>query len=308
MIKRAIVITAWLVAGHAVLGAMYWGVLLIPESNVLMLGASLFTFLAMIAWGGAVQAVALRWWGPAAPGASAAGAGMRRAGWFIPALAVFAACWLVTGYVIDWLPAHAGEVDAWIIAKTGWTGTAPLHAAAGWAVWFLRYGVGVSLAAACMAAGTITGASAVFGFHWLRRGLSWQTLLITTAALLAGFVYPWHRFVDWRPASLPATWAQPAFAAAKLGVLFVIMNAAWAVVLWWAARGPSDRAGQLPARSEAADELRQPRQDHLDRHGNEHHAHQPFAGDEPPIAQQVPQPAGDGDDDAGRGPGEHQRQ
>jgi hypothetical protein len=45
--------------------------------------------------------------------------------------------------------------------------------------------------------------------------------------------------VDWRPKSLPDTWAQPAFSGVKLTVLFVVMNVAIAVVLWWAFRKAS---------------------------------------------------------------------
>lgn len=236
MIKRAFVVTAWLVIGHSVLGLMYWGLLQIPESNVLMLGASLLTAVAMVVWGGIVLATALRAWDTDVSVRSALSTGVRGAVWVVPALVTSVGCWALGGVAAGALAARAGEFDAWIIVQTGWTGTGPVHVAFEWAVWFVRYAVAAALGAACMAAGVIGGAAAVARFRWVGRALSWRTLPVTVGALLVGMFYPWHHLAGWRPASLPDTWVQPVFAALKLGVLFVLVNAAWAVVLWWAAR------------------------------------------------------------------------
>ena len=236
MNTRGWLIAAWLVVGHAVLGGLYWGLLQIPESNALMLTASLVTALAMIAWTGTVEAVGIAGWSHEGSVGSLAVAGLRKAVWIVPALAVFAVVWLLTGAASLWLGAHRGEMDAWIIAKLGWTETGWLHTTVGWTVWIVRYGLGVALAVACLAAGVLRGISAVLRLGWVGPGLTRWSPVVTAGALLVGFYLPWRYVVYWRPASLPPTAAQPAFASAKLAVVYVVMNVAWLVVLWWAAR------------------------------------------------------------------------
>jgi hypothetical protein len=241
---RGVVITAWLVVGHALLGALYWLLLQIPESNVLMLAASLLATLAILAWLGIVASTAASGWLPGATAASALRSGLRQAWWVFPALVAYLVVWLATDYAGAWHLAHRGEIDAWFIAHFGWTNTAPFHVTATWLLWFVRYGIGLSLAASILAGG-VAGRPFVGS---LRRALTWSTLLITTAAVWLGLWLPW-RVVDWRPASLPSTWVQPTFAATKLAVLFIVMNIALAVVLWWAMRGcrPDLQVGRATA-------------------------------------------------------------
>jgi hypothetical protein len=129
-----------------------------------------------------------------------------------------------------------GQIDAWIIAKLGWTKTAGLHTSMAWMIAFVRYGIGTSLAVALLASLSSQGLRGATS-SWLRRGLAWKPLLIIAAVLFAGVWLPWQA-AYWRPASLPPTWVQPAFAAAKLGVLFLVGNLAWAVVLRTASRQP----------------------------------------------------------------------
>jgi hypothetical protein len=50
MIARLSAITAWLTVGHALLAALFWLLLTVPESNVVMLGASAALAVAMLAW------------------------------------------------------------------------------------------------------------------------------------------------------------------------------------------------------------------------------------------------------------------
>ena len=59
--------------------------------------------------------------------------------------------WL-TGAAASWHGRYAGQVDAAIIARTGWTRTAWLHEAADWLIAAVRWVIGVSLAAAFAAA------------------------------------------------------------------------------------------------------------------------------------------------------------
>jgi hypothetical protein len=233
--KRWITITAWLLAGHAILGGLYWLLLQVPESNTFMLALSVLVVAGGLAWTGYVESVGVKGLCSSGTVGSALASGLRSAVWILPALMVFLAMWALTGFVENWFTAHRGENDAWLMLRFGWTKTEALHSAVAWLVWFVRYGIGLSVAVALLAAAVWRGAAAVLSPAWLARAFHWKTLLITAAALWAGIWLPWH-FVEWRPASLPHTWAQPTFAAAKLFLFFVVMNVAWAVVLWRAAR------------------------------------------------------------------------
>jgi hypothetical protein len=227
---KGIAITGWLVIGHAILGGLYWLLLQIPESNVLMLTASALTAAAILVGVGLVSATGLAWWSSSGFGA-AAGTGVRRTAWGIAAVAVAGLFWFATGLITTWHAGHATEFDAWFLASFGWTDVSWFHVTFGWIQWFVRYVFGVGLALALLAAAVLGGARAVVSIRWAARAFHWQTVLITTFAMLVGFYLPWQFVVPWRPASLPPTWVQPAFAAVKLGVVFIVMNAAWAIVL-----------------------------------------------------------------------------
>ena len=60
MIARVAKTTVWLLLGHALLAGVYWGLLNVPESNVLMLVASALLALVVIAGAAFVQGVAVR--------------------------------------------------------------------------------------------------------------------------------------------------------------------------------------------------------------------------------------------------------
>ncbi len=144
-------------------------------------------------------------------------------------LVVFGCIWLITGDVQRWLTRNASQFDAWIIARTGWTRTAGVHTSLAWLVAFVRYGIGTSLAVSLLAALASRGLRGLAS-DWVRAGVGWKRILTVCAALLIGLWLPWQA-VYWRPASLPPTWVQPAFAAVKLIVLFVVANLAWAAIL-----------------------------------------------------------------------------
>ncbi len=245
MSTKGIAITGWLVMGHAILGGLYWLLLQIPESNVLMLTASAVTAAMILIGTGIVSGTGLAWW-PGSGFGAAAGAGVRRAAWVVPALAVFGLFWFITSVITARHAGHATEVDAWFLATFGWTDVSWFHTAFAWVLWFIRYVVGAGLALALLAAAVHGGARAVIGLRWIPRAFHWQTVLVTTFAWLIGVYLPWQFVVPWRPASLPASWVQPAFAALKLGLVFVLMNAAWAIVLRRAA-GQAGPAVPAPA-------------------------------------------------------------
>jgi hypothetical protein len=240
---KGIAITGWLVIGHAALGGLYWLLLQIPESNVLMLTASALTAATILVGAGIVSGIGAAWWSSSGFGA-AVGTGMRRGAWGIAAIAVAGLFWVATAVMTTRHAGHATEVDAWFLATFGWTDVSWFHVTFGWLQWFIRYVFGVGLALALLADAVHGGARAVVSFRWAARPFHWQTVLITTFAMLVGFYLPWQFVVPWRPASMPPTWVQPAFAAVKLGIVFIVMNAAWAIVL---RRAAAQAAATAPA-------------------------------------------------------------
>jgi hypothetical protein len=225
---------AWLCAGHAVVGGLYWLLLQVPESNAWMLGTSVLVILAALLLLGIVETTAVLGLTSLEPMAAALKTGLTRGWLVILPLAVFGGVWLLTGHAQDWLSQHASGIDAWIIVKTGWTRTAGLHAGLAWAVSFVRYGIGASLAVTLLAALASRGLPG-FASDWWRSGFAWKRVLLVSAGLLIGVWLPWQA-AYWQPASLPPTWVQPAFAAVKLAVLYVVANLAWALVLRKASR------------------------------------------------------------------------
>lgn len=255
MIRRSMAILAWLVAGHLVLGGLFWALLQTPESNVFMLTVSAVLVLLMVVWIGLVTGVGLRGWRHTGPVIGLFGGVARRVAWIVPALLVFWVIWWLTDAGLDYFAAHAGEIDAWFIANAGWVGTTWLHAALRWVLYAVRFAVGLSLALALFAAGLGLGPGRVASLTWVRRGLSWRTLAVVGGAVLLMWAGPWQ-LAYWRPSGLPATWAQPAFAAVKLGVLFVLANALWAAALWAVGREPKQKpaaADAVPAPAPAAE-------------------------------------------------------
>jgi len=231
---RTRAIVAWLVAGHLLVGGLYWLLLQVPESNAWMLASSLLIVLAALVMTGVIEVTAILAWTASEPMGVALKTALLRAWLVALPLAVFGCVWWLTGTAQDWLTRHAGEIDAWIIAKLGWTKTGGLHISLAWALAFFRYGVATSLAVALLASLAKQGLRGATS-SWLRRGLAWKPLVIISAVLLGGVWLPWQA-VYWRPASLPPTWVQPAFASVKLFVLYVVGNLAWAVVLRTASR------------------------------------------------------------------------
>jgi len=231
---RTRAIVAWLVAGHLLVGGLYWLLLQVPESNAWTLVASLLIALAALVMTGVVEETAILAWTASEPMGVALKTAVLRAWLVLLPLAVFGCLWWLTGTAQDWLTRHAGQIDAWMIAKLGWTKTAGLHTSMAWVIAFVRYGIGTSLAVALLASLSRQGLRGATS-SWLRHGLAWKPLVIISAVLFAGVWIPWQA-VYWRPASLPPTWVQPAFAAVKLGVLYLVGNLAWAVVLRTASR------------------------------------------------------------------------
>ena len=244
MIKRTGVVLSWLAAGHAVWGGLYWALLQVPESNVLMLGASLLLALALVWWLGTVEAVGLL---ASAPGGTVRGslAPAAKRGWLVIApLLVFCVVWLLTAHASTWLSVHGSQIDAWLILKTGWTKGQYVERGLIHLVAFVRWGVGLSLAAALFAAVLRGSVSALRSTAWLKASLHWRALLVFAGALGLAVLLPSH-LIDWRwvPKDQAGTWFEPAFATVKLGVIYLWGNLVWALVLRFVA-GRAAATGQ----------------------------------------------------------------
>jgi hypothetical protein len=237
VIKRGVTILGWLVIGHAATFGLYWALLQVPESNVLMLGTSLLLVLGMMWWFGLVQAVGLLAWKTGSGLRASLGPASRRAWLVIIPLVLFAFVWWMTGLASGWLDRHWSEIDAWILLKTGWTKAAVVRAGCEHVIAFVRLGIGTSLALTLYASLLRTGLGAISSMAWMRRAFSLRQLVVIAAALAVGVLLPSHlAYWRWQPASVTAAWYEPTFAILKLAVMFLLANLAWTAVVRMAAR------------------------------------------------------------------------
>ena len=230
MTTRLLAITGWLAAGHAVLGGLFWLLLQVPESNVLMLGVSALLVLLIGAGAGFVESAAIAAWRRDRPWRVAASRALSALPFFVLAAAIVVALWWLTGLGLRWAAAHRSEIDAWLMAHWGWTRTAVLHAAIVWLLRTVRFALGVSLGAALIAAGVNEGWRAVVRMGWLSRALAPRRWIPAGLALLLLVWLPWQA-VDWRPALVTATWAEPVFVAVKLAGLYLVSHLGLALAL-----------------------------------------------------------------------------
>ena len=141
MTRRLPLIAGWLIAGHAAAAGLFWALLQVPESSSLMLLISatlaLLAVLAVV-WtvGGALAA-----WRPEATPGRAMARGLVHLAAIVLGVLVFALVWWLTEKGAIWHAQYGGQLDAWIIARTGKSETARLHSAIFWLLWFLRWGL-----------------------------------------------------------------------------------------------------------------------------------------------------------------------
>jgi hypothetical protein len=237
MNARLGIVVGWLAAGHAMLLALYWLLLRVPESNLLMLVASAAIVAAIVLLAGWIEGSAAILLSTGATRTSwgrktiveAIRSGLRAIVPFIGAVLVFVAAWWLVGRIDGWHAARRGEIDAWVMARFGWTSTRPLHGAVEWLTAFLRYAAGLSLALGFFTEAS-RGRLASFASRWLRASFSPLRLLKLTILLLFFFWLPWQA-VYWRPRSLAPSWHEPVFVAVKLGAVYLIATVGWALVL-----------------------------------------------------------------------------
>jgi hypothetical protein len=240
MIRKAVAVLAWLAAGHLVLAGLFWGLVNTPESNAAMLALSLLIVLALVALGGIVEGTAGAWLLPGRSFREAVAGGVRAIPAFVLAGVLLGIVWWVGGRIDAWHAAHAGEIDAWFMAKFQAPNEQWPHRLIDVVVFVLRYIVGISLAVALLFASLEGGLRAVARFRWFAAGLSRDQVMLVAIGVTLFMALPW-RFVMWRPEDLPVSWVQPAFAGAKLGLIYLSLTLGWGLCLLAGARNASAR-------------------------------------------------------------------
>ncbi len=228
MIGRLAIITAWLLAGHALWLAIFWGLLQVPESSVWMLALSAGLALALIVVAGSLLAGASAAWDLGRPPAPALLSGVRYLPAALTAALLFGAIWWLTGVVFDWHTGIAGQIDAWYIARTGRPNTRWIHFAIFWATMFVRWTAGLTLSLTLLGATVAVGAKTLKSGAWLRSAAVPARWLAVTFWFVLLVAIPWH-LVDWRPAKLSLA-AEPWFVGLKLAAIAVAMAVGWALV------------------------------------------------------------------------------
>jgi hypothetical protein len=227
--RRLAGISAWLLAGAAGWFAIFWGLLHVPESSVWMLALSAFLALALIGIAGTVLAGASAAWDLTRRPVPALLSGVRSVPAALAAALLFGAIWGLTGLVFDWHTGIAGQIDAWVIARSGRPNARWIHFTIFWVTMFVRWSLGLTLTSSLLASLTAAGIASLKDGAWLRSALVPARWLAITFWFVLLVAIPWH-LVEWRPARL-SLGVEPWFVGAKLAAIAVAMTVGWALVL-----------------------------------------------------------------------------
>ncbi len=193
-------------AGAALAAGAYWGLLNVPESNVLALGLSaLLVILAVVLVGLTLAAVLAHAGGRSLR--QALTQAPRRLPHFLLGVVVFAGLWALTAFIQSQWGLHQGEIDAMLLRYAGTANTAWLFTSVSWVLWVVRWGLGLAII------GGLTAGRPALAVSGLPLGATIAALLTWWA--MSGLAY-------WRPRAIPADSAEIIFVAAKLGVLALV--------------------------------------------------------------------------------------
>jgi hypothetical protein len=238
MIGRLLRTAAWLSAGAVIVFGLYWLLLNTPESNVVALASSVVLVLLM--------AVAVAFFVNASLNV-AAGVGLgqtlaaaaRGVHWVVVTAVPAALLWWAIVRADRWVLDHSGEINAWFIARFGWADISAIFKAEMWASRWLRWSL-IPLVSLALLGALLDGGLAGVVARW-RRALGWRSLAIAAASFVLLIAVPLP-LVDWRP-QLPATWVQPAVAAARLGAVAALWIAGATLLVLLAAPSMSATVG-----------------------------------------------------------------
>lgn len=229
MTSRLLALAGWLAAGHAATFGVFWLLLSIPESSVEMLAASSLVAVVTVVLFVVVEAAAVAAWQPQFRAGHLGRSVWRSSPGVVAALLVVTASWWLAALAASSWSGHRGEIDAWLMLHFNWTNTGRFHTFVGWVLGFVLFvGLSVALSLASTVAGG--GLRSLRRPDWIRSGVS-PVRLLTLGAVLAVFVWlPWQS-AHWRPGWLAPNWQEAAFAATKLGLIYLAANLGWALAL-----------------------------------------------------------------------------
>ena len=229
-------ITLWILAGATLTGGAYWTFLITPESTVgslavsaLLLGIAFFLLAVTVS--GAIQGWA-RGMSPSIFRSAITGVAA-----IVPAVLVFAAVWWLVGSVTDRVTIYSGQINAWFIARFGWSDVSGLFRAIDWAAIWMKGVAAPMLALSLMGAITLTGWQSLTPAAWLRHAVSPLRLAPATFWFALFVAAPWTYLAPWRPEGLPATSVELVFIIAKLSVTGVLMAIGAALMIREGTRG-----------------------------------------------------------------------
>jgi hypothetical protein len=237
--RRLAVAVVWLLLGETVAGAVFWTLLGVPESSGWTLGFSLLLsllILAAVLW--TIGGVFALWRRPEAPVVMALRGALRYAFYVALGALLFFVVWWATARAIAWHQSYGGQIDAWIIARSGRSETKLLHDGIEWFIWTLRWGIGLTLALSLVADLVASGWPAFGQARWVGRAFHPKRWM--SVALLVGLtqLLPWH-YVSWRPHRM-SLGMEPWFVGVKLTAM-AILSALGAVMAVGLVAPPDDR-------------------------------------------------------------------
>lgn len=230
MIRKLVAVLAWLLAGHALVFGVFWALVRVPDSNVLMLGASALLLVVLVVVAATVEVTAAAWLWPGMPFRQALAEGTRGVVPAMVAALVFAASWWAADVLEASFAARRGEIDAWFIATLDTTRTAWVASVVAALAFLVRWIVGVAAAVAIVHAWIAARWAGLLGLHWVPRAVSRYQLGLTALAMVVLVALPWAA-VYWRPPGIPPTSMQLLFVGAKLGTIALAVHIGWVLVL-----------------------------------------------------------------------------
>lgn len=243
MRRRGVRVVSWLAGGHAVAIGLFVALVNVPDANVAMLGLSVALTLTIVAVTVMTDATALAWLLPDSSFRRGLGLAARRGAPAVCLAALAMAACRAAGSTFDaWRGAHAGEMDAWIMATFGTARTTWIHRGLDVVAFLVWPVIGLSLGLALSSAVIVGGWPGLLRGTWVKAAFTRQQLGLVGLVAVAALAWPWG-LAAWRPAGLPPDWVEVAFVAVKLGLVYLVANAGWALLLFVGGRVASRDAG-----------------------------------------------------------------